>query len=270
MCPWNKVSYRTRALPVRRGRAILMALLLVGLALPVLADNFDAVKGRRMLGIALASSAMEHSQGQDISTPRTPEQLLFMFLINPRYNAYLLKHPEVIPSLLDRMAEPGFLVATYQSVLHPEAYLHFLEGWTDVEKMRGYFETIDPAVLVTWAHILTNPGFYMALYEPLIAPRKLQAWINFMFGSRASDLLLPAFNPQTYLTWLTLPFNPALLRHIEGPLRLANPMQWFAIAGAVMQSSLQATQRFAVSQDNFSTSPGLFTITKEQGFHAPH
>jgi len=81
-------------LPSRRQRLqiVLVSLLTVCL-LPqdsaAGADDFDPVRGKRVLGAALASSAMEHSAGQDISTPRTPEQLLLMFLINPRYNAYL-------------------------------------------------------------------------------------------------------------------------------------------------------------------------------------
>jgi hypothetical protein len=122
------------------------------------ADNFDPVRGKRVLGAALASSAIELSAGEERSTPRAPEQLLLMFLINPRYNAYLWRHPETMPSLADRMSEPGFALAAYQAVMKPDSYLHFLKGWTDIEKLRGYFEIMDPAVIQGWAGAAMNPN----------------------------------------------------------------------------------------------------------------
>ncbi len=244
MCLSNDVPQ-----PPAAGRRPRLKGLLAGLALVLsvhaVAADFDARPGRRMLGAALASSATELSQGREISTPRTPEQLLLMFLVNPRYNAYLWKHPEVMPHLMDQMAEPGFLVAMYQTALHPEAYLHFLEGWTDIEKLRSYFEMMDPAVMLAWAGAMSSPAFYVALFAPMAEPRKYQAWAAFMMGSRLPDFAAPLLDPQTYLTWLTLPLNPALMSHLQGPLRLLNPARWFGMAGTAMDSGNQAVQRFA-------------------------
>lgn len=250
------------------GLLALLAALTLGHIAHAAADGFDARKGRRLLGAALSSSAVEHTLGGDVSTPRTPEQLLLMFLINPRYNAYVVKHPEVVPSLLDRMAEPGFLIAMYQAALDPEAYLHFLEGWTDVEKMRSYLEVLDPAVFMAWANTLSNPGFYMALYDYMAEPRKLRAWIAFALGSRLNELVAPPLDPRAYLTWLTLPLNPKLMSHLQGPLRLTNPAQWFTIAGTLMASGQEAIVRFAAPQEE-TTSQGV-QLAEQSGYPTMH
>jgi hypothetical protein len=251
----------------RLGGALALIVLLLGLALPAEADPFDSRQGRRMLGAALASSALEHTLAGEVSTPRTTSELLLMFLINPRYNAYVLKHPQVLPSLLDRMMEPGFQVALFQGALHPEAYMHFLAGWTDMEKMRSYFEVMDPAVFLAWARTLSSPGFYLALYEPLAAPEKSRSWGGFMLGSRLPDFLTMGLNPRTYLAWLTLPFNSDLMGHLEGPLRMMYPTQWATIAGTLMQSGQQAVNRFAAPATEPVYAAG--TLTEAAPAYAP-
>lgn len=66
--------------------------LLLGLSLVFTApvQAVDARLGHRRLGVALASSATELKAGREVSTSRTPEEMLLMFLINPRYNAFVL------------------------------------------------------------------------------------------------------------------------------------------------------------------------------------
>ncbi len=217
-------------------------------------DDFDPVRGKRVLGAALASSAMEHSAGQDISTPRTPEQLLLMFLINPRYNAYLWRHPETMPSLFDRMSEPGFALAAYQATMEPDSYLHFLKGWTDIEKLRGYFEIMDPAVFLGWAGAAMNPNSYMAMYQSMAAPEKMRNWMLFALGSRIPEIVLPVANPQTYLDWMTLPVNPNTYRQLQEPMRMLNPLQPVILWNAMLESGLQAMGRF-VSPNFTSVNP---------------
>lgn len=223
--------------------AFLIALLAV-LSSPPASADFDAVRGKRVLGAALASSAMEHSGGEDLSTPRTPEQLLLMFLVSPRYNAYLWTHPETMPSLMNRMSEPGFLLAAYQAAMQPEIYLHFLQGWTDLEKMRSYFEILDPAVCLAWGSLATSPASYISMYERMSDPVKLRNWMTFAMGSRIPEMLQPVVSPQTYTTWLTLPFNPRTAADLQGPMQMLNPMQPMIMWNTVVDSGMQAMQRF--------------------------
>ncbi len=208
------------------------------------AEDFDPARGKRVLGAALASSAMEHNADQEFSTPRTPEELLLMFLINPRYNAYLWRHPETLPKLADRMSEPGFMLAAYRAALRPDSYLHFLKGWTDIEKMRSYFEIMDPAVFVGWAGAAMNPSAYLTLFEYLAAPAKMSNWMSFAMGGRLPEMVQTVASPETYLAWLTLPANPNTMIQLQGPMRMLNPMQPALMGGAVMESGLEAMRRF--------------------------
>jgi hypothetical protein len=224
--------------------AILMATLAAVLSPYSDGGDFDALRGKRVLGAALASSAMEHSAGEDVSTPRTPENLLLMFLISPRYNAYLWKHPETMPNLMDRMTEPGFMLATYRATMQPEACLHFLQGWTDLEKMRSYFEMLDPKVILAWAGAAADPASYRAMFERLSDPGKLRNWMTFAMGSRVQEILEPLLSPQTYVLWLTLPFSPATATQLQGPMRMLNPAQPLIMASTMLDSGMQAMQRF--------------------------
>lgn len=227
------------------GLRCLILLLTLSFSLSSAALAVDLRHGQRKLGVALASSATELKAGREVSTPRTPEALLLMFLINPRYNAFLLKNPEVVPSVIDRMTEPGFAVAVYQAALHPKPYLHFADGWTDPEKLRSYVEVFDPKVILAWARALSNPGYYTEILLPLADQRKLLAWAAFLLGSRTPELVGPLIDPHTYLAWLTLLVNPDLAAHLAGPLRMMNPAQWFALLGTLMVSGQQAIRRFA-------------------------
>lgn len=223
---------------------LLMALTLAaGLAR---AEDFDPARGKRVLGATLASSAMEHNADKEFSTPRTPEELLLMFLINPRYNAYLWRHPETLPSLMDRMIEPGFILATYQAALRPDSYLHFLKGWTDIEKMRGYFEIMDPAVFVGWAGAAMSPVGYLAMAQRLAAPGKLRNWTVFALGGRLPEMIQPVANPEMYAAWFTLPVDPDTHAQLQGPMRILNPAQPMVMWSAAMDSGLQALRRFAM------------------------
>lgn len=233
---------------VRHGlRAFLVCLLIICLS-PVDAgartDGFDPVRGKRIMGAALASSAMEHSAGAEFSTPRTSDQLLLMFLINPRYNAYLWRHPETMPSVADRMTEPGFLLAVYQAAMEPASYLHFLKGWTDIERLRGYFEIMDPAVFLAWVGAAMDLNSYAAMHERMAAPEKLRNWMLFALGSRMPEILHPVATPKTVLDWITLPVNPETYRQLQGPMRMLNPMQPLILWDALFESSQQAMRRF--------------------------
>lgn len=210
------------------------------------AEDFDPARGKRVLGAALASSAMEHNADKEFSTPRTPEELLFMFLINPRYNAYLWRHPETLPSLMDRMTEPGFLLAAYQAALRPESYLHFLKGWTDIEKMRSYFEIMDPAVFVGWAGAAVSPFSYLAMAQRLTAPEKLRNWTGFAFGGRLPEMIQPVANQDMYMAWFSLPVNPHTYAQLQGPVRMLNPVQPLVMWSAAMDSGLEAIRRFTM------------------------
>lgn len=213
-----------------------------------LAGDFDAQRGRRMLSGALASSAMEHTGSGDVSTPRTSEQLLLMFLISPRYNAYLWSHPETIPSVLDRISEPGFLVAAYHYGVQPEPYLHFVKGFTDIEKLRSYFEILDPAVFKSWIAASTDPASWLAVYRHFSDPVKLRNWQAFMMAGRLPELAGPWMVPDTYMAWMPPPANPDTWRQLEGPLRMINPMQPMIVWNAAMDSGARAMRRFVTTQ----------------------
>lgn len=245
MCPSNENGRSWRRLTARLRGGCTIILLSLAMAMPTVALAVETHVGKRKLGVALASSATEHMAGREVSTPRSPEALLLMFLINPRFNAYVLKNPEVMPSLMDRVTEPGFAVAVYQSALQPTAYLHFIDGWTDAEKLRSYFEVMDPRVILAWARALSHPGYYAELVAPMADQRKVLAWAAFLLGSRMPDFVGPPLDYRTYLNWLTLPVNPDLTGHLAGPLRMANPAQWVAMLGTMMVSTRQALQRFA-------------------------
>jgi len=242
MHPKNKLpSIRKR---LQLALVSLLSILLVPADSAASADSFDPVRGKRVLGAALASSAMEHSAGEEFSTPRTPEQLLLMFLINPRYNAYLWRHPETMPSLAERMIEPGFALATYEAALRPESYLHFLKGWTDIERLRSYFEVLDPDVVLAWAGAAMNPAFYGAMVERVAAPGKVRNWTLFALGTRVPEMVWPMANPATWVSWLTLPVNPNTYLQLQGPMRMVNPLQPLVMAGAAMDSGKEALRRF--------------------------
>lgn len=205
------------------------------------ADNFDIARGQRMLSAALASSAIEHSAGEDVTTPRTPDQQMLMFLISPRYNAYLWAHPETLPHVVDRAAEPGFLIAAYQATWRPDAYLHFLNGWMDIEKLRTYFELIDPHVMVTWA----DPRIWITIPARLADQGRIARWTHFAMGGRLPELVEPALSADTYAAWLMLPFDARSATRLREPLRVVNPVQPLIMADAIMDSGMRALRRFA-------------------------
>lgn len=206
-----------------------------------------------MLSSALASSAQELTGGEELSTPRSSEQHLLMFLINPRYNAYLWGRPEIFPSLVDRMSEPGFIVGTMNSVIQPEPYFHFVKGFTDLEKMRSYFELLDPMVIRNWAAAVASPASWLALYGHMSEPAKWRNWMAFATGAHWPEMLRPISDRQTYAAWMTLPINPETYRQLQGPLRMANPWQPLIVMGVMTNSGVQAVQRFTSPVD--STTP---------------
>ncbi len=210
------------------------------------ADEHEILRGQRMLSAALASSAIEHSANQDVSTPRTPEQQLLMFVISPRYNAYLWAHPETLPYVVDRAVEPGFLLAAYQATWRPEAYLHFLSGWTDIEKLRAYFELVDPNVIVTWATTASDPTMRSGAYTRLSDAGKLARWVKFAMGGRLPDVIEPAKAAATYTAWLSLSLDARMSRQLRDSVRVLNPAQHLVMANAVMDAGMHALQRFVL------------------------
>ncbi|MGO9445374.1 MAG: hypothetical protein ACLPXB_11440 [Thiobacillaceae bacterium] len=220
---------------------LMLALLLAG---RVQGDEPDLGRAKQKLGQAMTSSALEREAGEDVATPRTPSELLVIFLANPKYNAYVLRNPDVLPALMDRITEPRFFMAGWGTAAAPEVYLNFMQGWTDIEKMRSYWEVADPEVISAWWLQMGNPNFYAVLVRAMTNPGKLGRWAAFLTNPAGAAKGPPCGPEETFHAWFSLPWNPTLYRHLETPIHWLSPAQPGTVAAAFMGSASLAWRRF--------------------------